>query len=57
MFVCSAYACLVPVAVRRVLDPLEPQLQMIVSHMDVGNKTQILCTSNKCSAEPPLQPR
>lgn len=43
---------------KRVLDPLELELQMDVSHhMDVGNYTQIFCTSNRCTiAELPLQP-
>lgn len=33
-----------------VLDPLELELKMVVSHnVSAGNRTQVLCESNTCS--------
>ena len=40
---------------KRVLEPVELRLQMVVSHhVDAGNQSQVLCKSSQCSY--PLSP-
>lgn len=57
MYVCAPCACLVPAKVRRVLDLLKLELQMVVDH-HVCAGTQVIYKSNKWSvltSEPSLQ--
>ena len=49
MFVCAPCACSDPGGQKMESDPLEPELQMVVScHVGAGNRTQVL-RKNKCS--------
>lgn len=44
---CTSGACR---GQKRASDPLELKLRMVVSHqVGAGNRTQVLCKSNKCS--------
>lgn len=46
---CMPTACTTTGGQQRVLDPLELELQMVVSHcVGTGNQAQVLC-KNKCS--------
>lgn len=50
MYDCTLHICSSHRSKKRMVDPLEPELQMVVSH-DVGSGTQpqFLWKSNQCS--------
>lgn len=50
MCVCVSYVCSAYRGQKRVLYPLEPELEADVSPMGAGNQTPVLWESSQCSS-------